>query len=176
MGDLNDIIKKIKEGDEKAFKEFFLMFYADVVKFLYFYTGNEEIAKDLAQDTFVNFWKARERIKISENVAGYLFKIARNIGINYIEREKRQLRIDEIENISKSLVQPPDGESFEIRDAILNAINELPEKCREVFMLSRYTTLSHKEIADILGISLQTVKNHITKAMNFLRKKLAKYL
>lgn len=171
---LKELISKIKEGDEKAFKEFFMIFYEEILRFLYFYVWDEEIAKDLAQDVFINFWKARNRIDIFQNPKGYLYRIARNIAINHIERRKKEYEIDEV--TIKNITQMPDGESFELRDTIIKAINELPDRCKEVFILSRYTGLSQKEIADLLGISLQTVKNHIVKAMNYLRKRLSSYL
>lgn len=173
MESLEDLIREIRNDDENAFRKFFLMFYDDVLRFLYFYTGDKSVAEDLTQDTFVNFWKARDRIDVSQNPKNYLFKVARNLAINYIKRQKEEGKVTAEES---NLTQLPDAESFELRDVIIEAISELPDRCREVFILSRYTSLTHKEIAELLGISLQTVKNHITKAINHLRRRLASYL
>ncbi|MEN3039028.1 MAG: RNA polymerase sigma-70 factor [Candidatus Kryptonium sp.] len=176
MKEVENLIQRIKEGDESAFEEFFLIFYGDILRFIYLYIGDEDTSKDLAQETFINFWMARDRIDISLNPKSYLLKIAKNLAINYVKRERKQERIEEIEILPSSLVQEPKFESFELREAILKAINELPGRCREVFILARYSDLDYKEIAEILGISVQTVKNHIVRAINYLREKLKDYL
>lgn len=169
-----ELLTKFKNGDDKAFKELFFMFHSDVFRFLYFFLHNREEAEELLQDTFLNFWRSRENIDISVSPKNYLLKIARNLAINFIERERRKRKLEAHDNLDfQSFVARDSGvEDFEITDLILSILDELPERCKEVFILSRYNNLSIKEISGVLGISVQTVKNHLTKALKHFRKRL----
>ncbi len=170
-----ELLTKFKNGDDKAFKELFFMFHSDVFRFLYFFLHNKEEAEELLQDTFLNFWRSRENIDISVSPKNYLLKIARNLAINFIERERRKRKFevcDDNIDFQNFVARDSSIEDFEITDLILSILDELPERCKEVFILSRYNNLTIKEISDLLGISVQTVKNHLTKALKHFRKRL----
>jgi RNA polymerase sigma-70 factor (ECF subfamily) len=171
-GNLEHLVARIKEDDEEAFKEFFFTFYNDVYKFLYFLSGDGSIAEDLCQEAFIKFWLARKRINPGISPKNYLFKIARNLYLNYKRDTKQTVEVDELSIAGRNTT----SDEYETNEIILNLLNELPPRCREIFVLSRYNDLSYKEIAELLNISIQTVKNQINKALAILRVKIKDYL
>jgi RNA polymerase sigma-70 factor (ECF subfamily) len=171
-GNLEHLVARIKEDDEEAFKEFFFTFYNDVYKFLYFLSGDGSIAEDLCQEAFIKFWLARKSINPDISPKNYLFKIARNLYLNYKRDTKQTVEVDELSIAGRNTT----SDEYETNEIILNLLNELPPRCREIFVLSRYNDLSYKEIAELLNISIQTVKNQINKALAILRVKIKDYL
>jgi len=172
-------IDRIKSGDEEAFKEFFFDHYNDVFRFIYRMTQNKETSKDLTQDTFFNFYKSLDKLNPTIPPNYYLFRIAKNLTLNYLTRKEIVSNFDpDDEDTINSFFESPESEynaSF-VEDDIQKAIQTLPNRCRAVFILSRYHNLSYQEISETLEISIQTVKNQINKAISILRKKLSHYL
>lgn len=172
-------IERIKSGDEDAFKEFFFDHYNDVFRFVYRMTLNKEAAKDLTQDTFLNFYESLDKLNPSIPPNYYLFRIAKNLTLNYLTRKELISSFDPDDEFYINLFsENPENEyslSF-VEDDIQKAIQTLPNRCRAIFILSRYHNLSYQEIAETLEISIQTVKNQINKAISILRKKLSHYL
>lgn len=174
--DLSELIKRIKAGEKQAFNELFLKLHPSVFYFIYRITFNREAAMDLTQDTFIKFWLNRDNLEPDSSPKAYLFKIAKNISINYKTRRHTFESLDD-EEIKKTFAYShhPDFSSIFVLDDINKAVQMLPEKCRAVYLLSRHEQFSNKEIAEIMEISIQTVKNHISKALVFLRTKLNNY-
>ncbi len=174
--DIAGIVKEIHLGDASAFKKFFHGLYPDIFRFLYRYTRDQEAAKDLTQEAFVRFWQARDRINGDLAPKLYLFRIARNLAVENACRQKRTKRESDLpENLLVRLSYDP-SDAYErslAADKIQESLSLLPERCRAVFVLSRYHDLSYQEIARSLDISIQTVKNQMNKALSILRKCLA---
>ncbi len=176
--DLAALITRIRSGDNSAFKEFFDLFYTDVYYFLVRYTSDGDAAQDLAQETFFRFWQARDRLDGRLSPRGYLFRIARNAALNYVTRKPP---VSRSEDPDAQLFHLSDTQDNAYRDVFLaddirKAIELLPERCRAIFVLSRYHDQSYAEIAQALSISIQTVKNQMNNAIAVLRKQLAEYL
>ncbi len=173
------LAEQICAGELNAFKEFFFDNQPKVFRFLYRYTHDSDIAEDLTQETFINFWKAKERLDPQRPIKYFLFRIARNLALNYLMRTPHVLRYSNDEDNSLiALAKNPqlEYERYFLMDDFQKAIDTLPERCRAIFILSRYHNLSYNEIAETLEISLQTVKNQINKAIAILRKKLSSYI
>jgi len=143
---------------------------------------DEEQAKDIVQDVFHKLWEDKN-IQISSSMSGFLFTMARNKCLQQIEKQKireqyRQtaaIRLKEEELAfyaggANSLIQ------LELQHQLEEAIAKLPEKCREVFELSRFHSKKNQEIANELGISIKTVEKHISKALSQIRSELKDYL
>jgi RNA polymerase sigma-70 factor (ECF subfamily) len=172
------LIERIKYGDESAFEEFFFLTQPYIYRFLFRFNGNNEIAEDLTQETFIKFWQNREKIDSSLAPVAYLYRIARNLSINYNRGEKQTLSLGVKIDPLIAFYKNPEKE-FEnscLIDDFQKAIITLPNRCREIFILSRYHDMSYSEIADTLEIALQTVKNQMNKAIAILRKRLSDYL
>lgn len=169
---INYLLEEVQRGNQVAFEEFFYIYQPFVFRFIYRYTGDVKIAEDLVQDTFINFWQAREKLNFQKSPLAYLVKIARNLAINEVTRNPSNELLD-IDNESISSIQNDPVKEYDrkfLNEEIQFWINKLPEKCRAIFIMSRYDEMSYNEISSSLNISLQTVKNQMNKALAFLRK------
>ena len=178
LDELSALVKQINSGDEKSFKEFFLLTQPGIYKFLYRYLCDRELANDFTQETFIKFWQNRESINPELSPKSYLYRIARNLALNYLTRNRFFSSVSQIKNEQLKFVSDPQKEyekKFAL-DEIQNAINDLPERCRATFILCKYDGFEYAEIAEIMNVSLQTVKNQMNKAMAILRKRLASRL
>ena len=143
---------------------------------------DEEAAKDVVQDVFLKL-SADQHLVVSGSLNGLLFTMIRNKCLQQIEKQKVRasyqeasaLRLKEDEILfysteATSLIE------LELRGQLEKAIAGLPDKCREVFILSRYHDKMNKEIAEELGISIKTVEKHVTTALKLIRTALKDYL
>ncbi len=152
--------------------------YSMVCKTVYRIVPEPETAEDLAQEVFLELWRRRESLQISTSPVAYLRRAAVNKALNYL-RDHKIARADDTELPLLPDAQPgmqSQLEAVELQRLVDQYIEELPEKCRLVFILSRFESLSHAEIAEQLQISVKTVENQMTKALRFLRQALAPYL
>jgi RNA polymerase sigma-70 factor (family 1) len=160
------------EGNERAFEKIFDSFWRQL-----FYKANsilqdEDEAKDAVQTVFTDLWRRREE-KVILNLKSYLFNAVKYQVFKKLRDNKiTQSHIDRFEEIT-SFDNIDDMIHYnEINENLNAAINRLPDKCKEVFILSRFEELSNKEISEKLNISIKTVENHITKALRNLRSDL----
>lgn len=166
----------IKDGDEEAFKELYLSFYKAVLFFITQYVPNSCAAEDLAQESFFYLWENRARLEPGRGCRSYLLSIARSKALNYL-RETRYNRkwIDsvEIRYPSEELLEKICNKDLLIR--INDVIEKLPDKQREVLILSRKRYFSNKEIAQKLQVSIKTVEYRIMKALRQVRQNLGSF-
>jgi len=172
------LISLIKQGDREAFAEIYdrygMMIYYKVNQML----RDEESAKDVVQDVFMNLWSNAERVKEEANLPGYLYISSRNRVFNLIEKGKT--RSDYLSSIAsyshEASTETMDKlDERELMGVIAREIAKLPSKMREVFELSRLEGLSHSEIAARLGISEKTVKTQVHNALDILKSRLKAY-
>ena len=173
--EIGRLITLIKQGDQEAFKRFFFLFQPDIYRFLYRFLLDKENAEDICQETFISFWLHRDKIDSSLYPRAYLYKIAKNLAFNFLERNNPSISYDdELQIFSLKPSNPEkDYENRDFAKLCEKAINELPEKCRMTFILSRYEGLDYSQIAQAMDVSLQTVKNQMSKALNQLRTRLS---
>lgn len=165
----------MREGDEDAFSDLFREYYKQLYLFAVRFVKDPATAENIVQDVFVIMWEQRNKINISSNVKSYLYTSVKNHSLNYIKRESRLLTIDEQLDMVKDKMDSPE-ESFisnESYIAIHKAIEQLPEKCRRIYVMKRYDELSYEEIGEILGISVNTVKTQMKRAIKKLKEKLS---
>ena len=167
--------QKIKEDDEQSLSKLFYKYYEYLYQFAGRYLDDAQLAENVVQDVFVHFWENRKTININTNLKSYLFTSTKNNCINYIEQHKKKL-FQNIYTIKiQDNVQSPELKYIEneLTESIQNAINLLPDKCRQVYILKRYDGFKYKEISEILNISVNTVKTQMKRAVKFLVKKIA---
>ena len=143
------------------------------------YVKDFETAKEIVQDSFLSLWEKRETIDMSRPVKSYLTMVIHNKCTNYLrDNRKFDQNILDIENLLE--VPEYDGADsmveVELKLKIDSSIAELPEKCREIFVLNRYENLKYQEIADKLQISVKTVETQMSKALQHMRVRLAEFM
>lgn len=173
------IVQKMIEGDKKAFKYFFEKYYAGLCNFVNIYVHDTNLAEEIVQDIFVYFWENKARLQLTHSVRSYLFSASKYRSLKEIRNQNTRKRILEGIKITGVGDQTNHDEFYfdteEFRSVLHTAIENLPPKCKEIFLLCKVKNLSHKEIAERLNISAKTVENQITIALKKLRIALAPY-
>ncbi|MBL4704168.1 MAG: RNA polymerase sigma-70 factor [Flavobacteriales bacterium] len=173
----NEIWNQLKQKDRSAFELLFRTHYEPLVGFVFKYLGNQPEAEEVVQDVYFQLWKKLDEVEIETSIKSYLYQAARNKSLNIIKHRIVQRKYEEHVQFHDSPFDSTNQiEVDELQERIQKAIDTLPEKCREVFLLSRFEEKKYKEIAEELGISIKTVENQMGKALKVLRGELADYL
>lgn len=156
----------------REYREYFDLYYKAVRNFLFFKTGDEQLAEDIAQDTFVKLWENRDTIE-RKTVKAYLYTIAGNLAINQLKRQQLRFKYinatgERSENDSPEYLMMVQ----DFRDQLEQVLNSMPEASREVFLMNRLEDLKYREIAERLNISVKAVEKRMSKALQILREKL----
>lgn len=167
-----------EKDSEQAIEILFRLHYSYLCQAVFRVLPDENLAEDLVQEVFFELWKKHRQLRINTSFRAYLRRAAINKTLNFI-RDHRRINFENQEELPlKGSLN--DGiqelEASELQALIDRAIDQLPERCRIIFVLSRFEELSYAEIADHLGISVKTVENQISKALKGLRATLEPYL
>ena len=168
------ILEKLKVGDSSAYKELFDLYYMPLSIYSLKFCDSFEIAEDIVQDLFIKFWDEKLYMKLEDSISHYLFKSVKN---NTLQASKKQnkYRFEEIEDQINVLMDDEnfDLESIELeKKRLYEEIEALPLKSKEVFKAIVLENLKYKEVALELGISVNTVKTHYSRALKQLRNSL----
>ncbi|MDD3990008.1 MAG: sigma-70 family RNA polymerase sigma factor [Bacteroidales bacterium] len=178
-----EIIEAIKSGSEKCFNAFVKAEFNNVRFFVSHYVKDLSLAEDIAQETFISLWNSRESIEPDNNLRSYVFTISKNKAFNYMRLkqysctdplEKREIQAN-INAINSDYLQDK-LEALELENLINRTYCKLPDKVRDVFILSRKFGLSHEQIAKIKGIKIKAVEYKISIGMKIFRERLRGYL
>ena len=176
--DQDDLIERLRQGDEAAFDAIFRTWYPSLVRAAESLVRSRAVAEEVVQDVMLELWKRRAQIAQGSSPQAYLFQSTRNRSLNYLRHERverlaePQMNRDEgVDATAHSLMVEE-----EIHVAMRRAIEKLPARCREVFELSRTHGLKYSEIAETLEISIKTVEAQMGKALRILREELAPWL
>lgn len=173
------LFDQIKSGDQKALELLFSIYFPRLNDFARKVIRDNVLSQDIVQEIFVKVWEKRAEIE-SINLEAFLFRLVRNRCIDYIKHLKvvnnrmqeiqlsskyeELYRIDFVGNEPYVLIEQ------ELKLRIEKTIQSLPERCREVFILSRLNGLKNKEIAEKLNISIKNVERHLSRAMQSFRE------
>jgi len=174
-----DLIVRLKAGDQTAFELLFHFYYPGLVMYSTQFTTDKMEAEEIVQDFFVRFWQKHQQIVPSDSIKSYLFLCVKNGSLNFLKHKKVEDKyIRKMAELSNQyLAYDPDLYlASELQEKVKNAIDLLPEKCREVFIMSRMQGLKNEEIATNLNISRRTVETQISKALKVLRIELKEYV
>lgn len=176
--DQRELAERIRAGDLSGFNAFLQENWAGVVRYIASFLGSTDEAKDIAQEAFVRLWEGRSGLRPNTSARPYLYRIARNLALNERRRRELQYVLEAQRARDRPSVRTPawELELTELRALIERAIESLPERRREAFVLAHLQDVPHREIAEIMGISPQTVANQISLALAQLRESLAPYL
>ncbi|MBD5356036.1 MAG: RNA polymerase sigma-70 factor [Bacteroides sp.] len=153
----------------KEFELYFKRYYTSLGMYVMRICRDTNEAEDIVQETYSIAWEKFADSKLPEHFRSYLYRVAHNLTIDRLRSNSLENPDITIDNI-KDLEPTEEAIDTSERDAKLwIAISKLPQRCREVFLLSKRDGLSNAEIAKELGISIKTVENQITKAFKSLR-------
>lgn len=172
------LLEGIKNNDQKSFELLFRRYFPRLKSFTYGFVKDDDIAKDIVQEVFIKIWEKKADIS-DISIESFLYKIVRNQCLNYlrhvkvVENRKVNLKeatqLEELYRIDIVRDEPYLLVEKELENEIVEVMNELPTKCREVFRLSRIDGLMNAEVAKKMGVSVKSVEKHMTKALKHFR-------
>lgn len=173
-----DLVEKIRRGDECAFEMLFNQYYSRLCIFANTYLNSLDLSRDVVQDVFIKIWDNRENFYINQSLKAYLYQSVRNQSLNSIQKSKRkqklEKRLQKHQEVKES-VKDPDLSILtteELTEKVWKLVDNLPERRKAIFVLYRKHGLSYREIADVMGIARKTVENQMGKSLQFLRDQL----
>jgi RNA polymerase sigma-70 factor (ECF subfamily) len=173
------LILRLSEGDKTAFEILFRHYYPGLVIYASKFVQDRSEAEEIVQEFFIRLWEKHHKIKSSSTLKSYVFQSVKNSSLNFIRDKKVSLPIIEelVQRSNTELIFNPDlYVASELQQKIESAVNGLPEKCREVFLMSRFRNMKNDEIAQELNISKRTVETHISNAIKVLKSELKDFL
>jgi RNA polymerase sigma-70 factor (ECF subfamily) len=170
--------ERIRAGDEAAFDSVFRTHYAHLVRMAESVVRDRALSEEVAQEVMLELWRRRETLELEQTFRAYLLRSTRNRALNHIRHQRIVAR--EMEAAALDPRHSPSAEDvtlgLELERAVRDAIDGLPDNCREVFQMSRDQGLRYAEIASALEISVKTVEKRMGKALSELRERLAPWL
>ena len=163
---------RLINGDEKEFKSLFDLSYVGMVQQATFYTNDFAVAEDVVQEVFVRLWEKRGELKNVQNLEGYLLLSVKNRCLNHLEHQQVVDKYKQYCLLQE--VQDDDEDPEQFIEDVGKLLDKLPAKRKMVLELCVIESKSYAEIADLLGISLNTVKDHVKKAYDFVREELSR--
>ena len=168
--------ERLQSSDQRAFSELFQAMHVTLLRYAWRFTGEHESAQDIVQDAFLKVWNMREEIDPSRSLKALLYTMVRNLSLNHIRAAQHTngtLPDDDLHDHAPGADQKVDAEMLDER--IRQFIDEMPDRRREAFTLSRFEGLSHEEIAQVMGLTPRTVNTHIVLALKDLRHRLSAF-
>ncbi len=168
----------LQKTDENKFIEvLFKKYYSSLCRTVNRIVNDTDAAEDLVQDVFMKVWNNRQTLEINLSIKSYLYRSAINSALNYLERSKKIVNLEESNFLEPSVNDAEDQLHFnEVQQRVKEATDALPPACKTIFILSRQENMSYKEIADSLQISPKTVENQMGKALKHFREYLSVYI
>lgn len=168
------LIALISEGNELAFKELYDRYVEKMFLYAVNVLNDKEICEDLVQNIFISIWTKREENEI-DNVSGYLFRALKFQIFKYLRDRKLSLQDVTRMNLVDVSMGVDSAMEYDELEAVINGlIDQLPDRCKQIFILSRLKNKSNKEIAAELVFLFRLIKNQISKALGILRAHLKK--
>ncbi len=171
------LIKKLRKGKAKAYQYLFSEYYDWLCNYVFNLCNNRSLSEDIVQDTLVGFWEKRKRILITTSLKNYLFKTCHNQFLQHIRNQK--IQYDTLDKIRWDVISEAtlEDDLYNHKMEKLNKlIDQLPPRCKEIFVQNKLEKKKYKEIALDMGISIKTVENQMSKALHFLRANATTFL
>jgi len=163
------LIAGIKRNDYSSYNQLFLRYYSRLCAFVFGITQSSSASEDVVQELFIRLWINRAKLEINENISGYLYRSSKNAALNHLRSEKSRQKSVQNMPVQEYLTDDNLIEQVEFSAALYQCIEQLPERSREVFKMSRIDGFKQQEISDQLGISVKTIKNQIWKSLQYLK-------
>lgn len=179
-----ELMMRAKSGDDSAFTDLMRRHYKGLVNYIYRFTNNRESSEDLAQEVFLRVYRSAKTYTPQAKFSTWLYKIATNLCFTNVKAKGREknVSLDEMEenigDLKDSKSEKADDVIYrsEIKNAIFEALETLPEKERVSIILCKYEELPYEEVAEVLGCTVGAVKTHVYRGRMKLVEKLKPYL
>jgi RNA polymerase sigma-70 factor (ECF subfamily) len=166
-----DLIKSLKKGDEFGYTHLVKTYHHKLCVYALSLTNNDDSAEDIVQNVFMSIWRNRGKLKEEFVLKSYLYKSVYNEFIDQYRKQKNVITLEKkyIDALTY-IVEEEDEKSLErLMKIVKKEIENLPPKCKQIFLLSKEEGLTNIEIAEHLNVSIKSVEAHITKAFKILR-------
>jgi RNA polymerase sigma-70 factor (ECF subfamily) len=173
-----ELMQEIKADNMFAFDALYKKYSKRLYKFGYSILKSQEEAENLIQDVYLNLWENRYKVEKDSSIKSYLFTIAYNSAITIIRKKARESEFVEYLKTLQEISEEPVNMAFEyneLTNKLEEIIKALPQRQKEVYLLHRVEGLKYNEIAERLNISMNTIENHMSRALKTIRKKLGNY-
>lgn len=172
--------REMKKGSKVAFEKLFRRYYAPLCRYAASFLHDSQQAEDIVQDCFFHFWRDKEKASIHSSVKAYLYSVVRNASLNHLKHRQVEKRYgqkvqDEMAGQDLSSEAGLDAhreEEEDLHTRVHQAVEDMPEKRKEVFKMVKWERKSYQEVAHLLNISVKTVENQMGKALAYLRESL----
>lgn len=175
MSDSKTILSTFRVNEREGFQCLYDSCYRSLVYFADSIVDDPEVAEDIVQEVFVDLWMHKRYYHISGDIVDYIYKSVRFASLRYLKKSRQQQKAyenfvveSEAENMSVEDLEPDRVE------LLFSLVNKLPEERRKIFMMASVKGMKYKEVADNLGISINTVKTQLVRSLRFLREELSK--
>jgi RNA polymerase sigma-70 factor (family 1) len=169
----HQIIAEFKQGNKEAFAAVYKSHYAALFFFVRRFIPDRQEAEDITAETFIKLWKIRQNFDTHQNIKAFLYITARNACLDCLRAHRRSSGMQQeflyllLQNNDVTFIQ--DDVKADVLKQITDQIETLPPKCRQIFKMAFLQRLKNADIAERLGLTLQTVKNQKVRAIKMLR-------
>ncbi len=171
---INDItlITALKKGDSKAYTFLVNNYHHKLCVYAFSLTNDHDLSEDIVQNVIMRIWKQRQKLKDDFGIKSYLYRSVYNEFIDQYRKQKAVLALEKkyIDALSNILEEEDENSLEKLIKLVKQEIENLPPKCKQVFLMSKQEGLTNIEIAEYLNVSIKSVEAHITKAFSILRK------
>ena len=163
-------MQAIARGDYMSYNQLFRCYYQPLCQYVYTLLADKEDAEDVVQELFLKLWKDRSKIVITESASAYLYRMAKNMSLNFRRSRITMESLNENPDLVSLTYEETSLETDEFRIALIDCMNRLPKRSKEVLMASRVQGLKQQEIADTFSISVKTIKNMLWISLRKLKE------
>lgn len=166
-----ELFQFIKKDNSNALKILFSKYYENLCYFAFSFVKEKQLSEEVVSDIFITIWEKRKKIIITGKVKSYLYTAVKNQSLNYLRKNKIHFeQLDAVDQLMLTVQTKADDQVNydELKNVIDGLIDKLPGKRKLIFEMNKFDELSYQEIADILSISVSTVRNQMIKAVKFL--------
>ncbi|HEX2970183.1 MAG TPA: RNA polymerase sigma-70 factor [Bacteroidales bacterium] len=181
----NELIKKLHDGEEDAFEYVFKLHFKKLFLYADRFVKDKTVSEEIVEDFFCSLWENCSKISIETTISSYLFRSIHNRCMNHLrsirvrqEYIKKQGVLEDSQVFEKISPDYPDKLLIysEMEDRLRDTINLLPEKCRKIFLMNREEDMTYEEISEKLGVSVNTVKTQIMRALKKIRLHMKEFI
>jgi RNA polymerase sigma-70 factor (ECF subfamily) len=161
--------------DKASFQEFFNEHYNALCNYIYNYLKDPVSAEDIVQETFITLWQKKEELTITDSLVAFVYKSCKNKALEYVRSQNTYNKHLHEAALARLQVTDPHEMSSQYKrlQELHRSVRHLPPKCRKVFEMHKFNGLSYAEIAEKESISVNTVENHMVKALKLIRESMS---